>query len=335
MFRNKICCEDWWRWSLARSQYVFNSSTSKEHLSDAELPEEIQDAIVDLLSNDKRSLLSCRLVCSRWLTRSRQWLFHDAIFAVPGSKTKESDIERSKKLVGLLQSPHSTLGPSIRKIIVIGPDSVPCTCCETIGYGSNKTYGPLSEALEASLPLLASARDIDLRQFVFSNLTLRAREQLAALSHVVSLECYGVTFPSLTAMLAPYPNLKTLGVDGVIVDEDYDESTNAEKPPVFHALTTITSFSVTIAESSFALLLSSPKYFLPQCIVSLSFATVCNPSYESIMARFITMTGVNLEHLTLDLQHYDYEDGMFFHVRGLKKDWTFILVIRTHNTCPK
>ncbi|KAG6860889.1 hypothetical protein C0995_006328 [Termitomyces sp. Mi166 len=155
---------------------------------------------------------------------------------------------------------------------------------------------------------MAHARALSLKQFLFSNLSERAQAKLAALPHVVSLECFGVTFPSLTAMLAPYPNLTTLGVSGVIVNKDDDELAKATISPVFHPLTSLTSFSVTVTRTALPLL-SSSQFFRPQNITSLSFTALCTPFFESTMAQFIMAIGTNLEHLTLFLQHYNYEDG--------------------------
>ncbi|KAG6900064.1 hypothetical protein C0995_004386, partial [Termitomyces sp. Mi166 len=185
------------------------------------LPEEVLELVVDHLSDNRPALLSCRLVCSRWLDRSCRWLYLHAIIAVPSEdETTSKDIESSQKLIELLRSPQVKLRPSnIRKLTIIGPDQkLPCTCCDILDSISPHLYDPLNTALVASLPFMGLVHDLCLRQLDFTTLNGQAQAQIAGLSQITCLECYQVTSDYLEDILAPFRNIKKFKADGIMED---------------------------------------------------------------------------------------------------------------------
>ncbi|KAG6914550.1 hypothetical protein DXG01_016659 [Tephrocybe rancida] len=147
-----------------------------------------------------------------------------------------------------------------------------------------KKNAELNKALKTSMPIIAISpiRSLCLRRFQFSLLSDRTQELLYELSHITSLDCFAMTFPALEDMLVPYPKLKELKVDGVVVRNDDDDDNPQPQlqlqpqpyPPIWPAL--------------------------PLALNSLD-----------TIGKFIAATGDSLEHLNLRLECYDKREEPF------------------------
>ncbi|KAG6919056.1 hypothetical protein DXG01_009309 [Tephrocybe rancida] len=288
-----------------------------------DLPDEVQELIIDHLSDDKPTLLVCRLVSLLWLVRIRRWLFHDVWVGESGS---EDDLDlnavstfspRNAKAVdiSLLQSPHSKLGPSIRTLTITGPDYIPCMCCGDIYAGKPSEYDDLSAAIEAALPFMDYVSKLKLQTFEFPCLSSQAQGAIMSLSQVKTLDIFGITYRSIEEMLAPFQHVTELRVCSINIGVELDRHIMTESPPAawplpFPLPPLISMSSLTSLETSagdyYRDLLSSDRYILAQNIEKLSFDGAAL-RYVPEIGEFIKATGASLKYLRMYFQADGYD----------------------------
>ncbi|KAG6816659.1 hypothetical protein H0H93_007854, partial [Arthromyces matolae] len=138
-------------------------------------------------------------------------------------------------------------------------------------------------------------------RFEFSQLSSTVRSQLASLSHVTSLFCDGITFPTIQDMLAPYPNLRELELQ--IVALDNVATSTATEGLKFEPLASIRSLTLIIGATALDLLRSS-RYIQFQTISSLTIYTE-GEEYLPVIAQFLEVVGETLEHFAICIEEPD------------------------------
>ncbi|KAG6907638.1 hypothetical protein DXG01_008132 [Tephrocybe rancida] len=281
------------------------------------LPYEVQELIVDHLHDDRPTLLISRLVSSRWLARSRLWLFHDVTIGPMSDAIKDAAHKRAAHaiptLLELLRAPHSTLVPAVRTLTIFGADNIPCSCCEgLVVTGKSATYDTLSATIEAVLPLLdhAPITGVVLENLSFYFLSSTAQADIVALApHVKQLDIRGLSYRSFEEMLAPFQRITELKIRCINIDAHANEQRSDEGPsaqpllcalPPLSPLSSLTSFETSVGDFS-SRLISPHQYILAQHITSLAFDTISSEHLANI-GTFISTAGAALKHLHLCFQ---------------------------------
>ncbi|KZP08863.1 hypothetical protein FIBSPDRAFT_251780 [Athelia psychrophila] len=170
-------------------------------------PGEVCDLIIDQMGVPKeeksvlplnRDLTNCAMVCRGWIPRSRMNQFESLNFA------KHSSYKRLSPFLDLLSSPHATIAPHVRRIV--------------LNFGHEKTLIPKSVFMR--IDALFALQSITLSQYtpgdhprvedIVSSLGL-----LAELIHLELYYCMLESFSQLRAIVCACRRLRKLCIHGL------------------------------------------------------------------------------------------------------------------------
>jgi hypothetical protein len=188
------------------------------------LPQELVDAVIDYVDDDRASLLACARVSRSWLHSSRHHLFA-SIALSPHSQSKSSPQQLCQRLYRVLQE-NPAIVPYIRTLQVL--DGGPPPNIRTGQWiTSERSLPPL-------LKLLTHLRQLELGAssscwpIPWKSLPFTLQNAVCTVLKLPSLTFFRLsasTFPnlvSLAAVISSCQNLKGLSLSSVTVDEELD-----------------------------------------------------------------------------------------------------------------
>ncbi|KAJ7856631.1 hypothetical protein B0H14DRAFT_2752261 [Mycena olivaceomarginata] len=222
-----------------------------------DFPQELIDAILDHLADDRRSLKACSLVCWAWVSRCRSHLFGNcSLFP--------TDILVFRDL---LRAPHCTFAQDIRSMSVVRL--------------SDNEYDPTSDEIAADLRRLTTIRE--LRLYLSSQRTFFCAGLFTAFPNVT---CLILSFEFILDMICLFPALRELQIhrSGLFLDSDSIPST---PPPRGLRSLEITGNAIgpMLLPNIDTLTLSSPHRSYPDCAHSTTATRRCLLHLSIDMAR--------------------------------------------------
>ncbi|KAG6856386.1 hypothetical protein H0H87_005083 [Tephrocybe sp. NHM501043] len=207
------------------------------------LPQEINDLIVDELCWDRETLLSCTLVSSQWLSRSRHWLFKDFTLVC---NTVEGDTHWDDgRILDTFGHEKSMVAPYVRTLDIRGCDhtfeknKIWASDWEGADFlrEEQEKYRDLNALLQLVLPHLANLRSLNLSRITWHNLIAQNREYIQSMPSLTSLSLEDVIFTNFPELLSVasnknFPKLNELHINGVM----YSEPLEKAKPVDYFAL---------------------------------------------------------------------------------------------------
>jgi hypothetical protein len=271
-------------------------------MSTASLPIEIQDAIIDQLHTDTKSLSDCSLVSKQWLARARHWVFDDRQATIISNDMPDSFYEKrdARRFIELLHAPHSTLPSFIQCLLVHGPD---------LGHEASDVVGPqmdydvLNALISEHLPLLCNLRTITIGAVTWRCLRPESKALIGSFAQVTSIIWQSIAVESLHDLLGfcstKFSALQTLKIRQIKVAEL--ESQDVRTPSsTCHSFPRLRLLDV-VTHTLLRPLLSVPSmYIQPQNIETLCLTAV-SINHMRLVRRFIEAAGPGLRHVALDV----------------------------------
>jgi hypothetical protein len=268
-------------------------------------PSEIQDAVIDQLYADTKTLSNISLVSKRWLARARRWSFvHREAKIMSRSDMPDSFDEKrdAHRFVELLQAPHSTLAPHIQSVLILGPD---------IGHEASNPTGPqedydvLNALISKHLPLLCNVRTVTIYGVTWRCLRPESKAVIGSLQHATAVSWQSVSFESLPEMLgfcsANLSRLKTLKIRQIKVTVATPEPKDLCTPSSTGGSFPHLRFLDLVVESPLLPLLSAPStYIQAQNIEVFCLARVSLDNIP-LVGGLIEAAGPTLRHVALDI----------------------------------
>ena len=268
------------------------------------LPGEIQDAIIDQLQTDTKSLSDCSLVSKQWLARARHWAFEhrEAKFISNSFMPDSFDVKRdAHRFVELLRAPHCTLQPFIQCLLVNGPDD---------GHefpevtGPQKDYDVLNALISEHLPLLCNLRTITIFCVTWRCLRPESKALIGSLSQLTTFIWQSVATESLHDLIGFCStnfssHLQALKIRQIKITEPESQHVLPPSSPdrSFPRLRLLDAATDRVLRP----ILSLPSmYFQPQNIDTLCLSAV-STNHMPLLCRFIEAAGPGLRHIGLDM----------------------------------
>ena len=248
----------------------------------ANLPQELHDAIVDHCHADIPSLASCSAVCRAWLPASRYHIFASVLL-------------HPRNVAGfflLIRSPFCTFRPYLTALAVEqGPIlSGPAASCEEFWFN----YGFMSLAGFPSVRFLHITHLGLLDRDISTRLTASLRTNFSAVTDLGIKAARFSSFSQLASVIAAFPNIERLSLDGLYVKSRSIPQPDAT-PPLLHLKTLV--LTETCVTGILNWLLAQRQ--LPP-ITTLHLTWRDSSKQPAVLNDFCTRLGSNLEHLHLD-----------------------------------
>ncbi|KAF9480974.1 hypothetical protein BDN70DRAFT_578100 [Pholiota conissans] len=276
------------------------------------LPTEVVDIIIDFLHNDKRSLAACSLVARNWLPSSRYHL-------IPSISTS---FPITDNLLNLVNSPHSMLVSSIRKISLVSAtgdwftSKMDANTTETITF---LEFAERFRRLHAFEFLRFDWRSVDHRIPQSNNIT-----KLAMLS------CVFDSCAQYFAVLSSLPALEDLSTFYLVFDDEqyYTSSTDTVSPSLKKLL--ILSYVVPLKIARW--LTSKPLPNLQTIVLDYPFGELKDVMALQPLISHVAPTLTDLE-IVVPVQSTTFQgSGSFLNLRQSISLQTLVISLDVENT---
>ena len=286
-------------------------------------PREIQDAIIDQLHTDTKSLSVCSLVSKQWLARSRHWALDRRQAKLISNDMPDSfyDKRDARRFIELLHAPHSTLPSLIQCLVLYGPD---------LGHEASDVTGPqrcydlLGALISEHLPLLCNLRTITIVAITWRCLRPESKALIGSLPQVTSVTWQSMAVDRLHDLFefcsTNFPSLQALKIRQIKVAKP--ESQDARLPSTTsHSFPRLRLLDV-VADTVLHPLLSVPSmYIQPENIETVCLGGV-SIHHIPLVRRFIEAAGPGLRHVALGIRkdcalilpHISYDQSLDLHI---------------------
>ncbi|KAG6917648.1 hypothetical protein DXG01_001755 [Tephrocybe rancida] len=275
----------------------------------ARLPAELQDYIIDHLhgiklgSWDRRETLhSCSLVSSRWLKRTRKWLFNNLgpVHVVYGGADYKHQ-RNVPQLLLLLESPHTTIAKYIKHITIYGPDIASRQVYTNVKKGSPEQYAECSRMLGMVLHHLPHVHSLNLIRVTWNLLSDSAKSLILSMPHVTSLTWKYIPRATISDSLGTACGAFGTRLECLDIDWVHSEGKLPPIPPLRITLPHLHTLRVgaRLERTAGSLLLSPESFRAMPALHTLSIRTFEEESL-SLLGR-VKHLGSQLLHLELDI----------------------------------